>query len=79
MAALLFQGHPVLDPLHFGLTLHLDFAACSFLHHVRHDWETDFYTPPVLGGAALLPFSAPAVCIKIKVLRAQDSYFHHWR
>ena len=24
-------------------------------------WETDFYTPPVLGGAALLPFSAPAV------------------
>ena len=29
----------------------------------KHDfmWETDFYTPPVLGGAALLPFSAPAV------------------
>ena len=24
-------------------------------------WETDFYTPPVLGGAALLLFSAPAV------------------
>ena len=24
-------------------------------------WETDFYAPPVLGGAALLPFSAPAV------------------
>ena len=24
-------------------------------------WETDFHTPPVLGGAALLPFSAPAV------------------
>ena len=24
-------------------------------------WETDFYTPPVLGGAALLPLSAPAV------------------
>ena len=24
-------------------------------------WETDFYTPPVLGGAALLPFSAPEV------------------
>ena len=24
-------------------------------------WETDFYTPPVLGGVALLPFSAPAV------------------
>ena len=23
------------------------------------DWETEFYTPPVLGGAALLPFSAP--------------------
>ena len=25
------------------------------------DWETDFYTPPVLGGAALLDTSAPAV------------------
>ena len=25
------------------------------------NWETDFYTPPVLGGAALLPFSVPAV------------------
>ena len=25
------------------------------------EWETDFYTPPVLGCAALLPFSAPAV------------------
>ena len=24
-------------------------------------WETDYYTPPVLGGAALLRFSAPAV------------------
>ena len=24
-------------------------------------WETYFYTPPVLGGAAFLPFSAPAV------------------
>ena len=24
-------------------------------------WETDFYTPPVLGGAALLLISAPAV------------------
>ena len=23
-----------------------------------HLWETDFYTPPVLGAAALLPFSA---------------------
>ena len=23
--------------------------------------ETDFYTPPVLGGAPILPFSAPAV------------------
>ena len=24
-------------------------------------WETDFYTPPVLGGAALFENSAPAV------------------
>ena len=36
-------------------------------------WESDFYTPPVLGGAALLPFSAQR-CIKIRVLRAQDFY-----
>ena len=35
----------------------LDFRACN--HGLK--WETDFYTPPVLGGAALLPFSAPAV------------------
>ena len=37
-------------------------------------WETDFYTPPVLGGAALLPFSAPAVYKNHRVLRAQDFY-----
>ena len=30
-------------------------------HFDMFPWETDFYTPPVLGGAALLPFSAPAV------------------
>ena len=29
--------------------------------NIAHDWETDFYTPPVLRGAALSPFSAPAV------------------
>ena len=29
-------------------------------------WETDFYTPPVLGGRQR--------CIKIRVLRAQDCY-----
>ena len=40
----------------------------------KNFWETDFYTPPVLGGAALLPFSAPAVQKKIRVLRAQDFY-----
>ena len=33
----------------------------SFLLTVELFWETDFYTPPVLGGAVLLPFSAPAV------------------
>ena len=33
--------------------------AALFFHTV--EWETDFYTPPVLGGAALSPFSAPAV------------------
>ena len=26
-----------------------------------HRWETDFYTPPVLGGAALFDNSVPAV------------------
>ena len=27
-----------------------------------HEWETDFYTPPVLGGAAFFfDYSAPAV------------------
>ena len=31
------------------------FRTCNFIP------KTDFYTPPVLGGAALLPFSAPAV------------------
>ena len=28
---------------------------------LKNIWETEFYTPPVLGGAARLPFSAPAV------------------
>ena len=36
-------------------------------------WETDFYAPPVLGGAALFDRSAPAV-YKFRVLRAQDFY-----
>ena len=44
--------------------------ACDYLHQglmqvgsaVEQRWETDCYTQPVLGGAALLPFSAPAVC-----------------
>ena len=29
--------------------------------HVVELWETDFYTPPVLGDAANFDFSAPAV------------------
>ena len=36
------------------------FVKMSFENY-HFKWETDFYTPPVLGGAALLPFSAPAV------------------
>ena len=30
------------------------------------EWETDFYTPPVLGGAALFDNSAAAVLKKIQ-------------
>ena len=45
----------------------------SFMRDAHGRWETDFYTPPVLRGATLLPFSAPAV-YKIRVLRAQDFY-----
>ena len=36
--------------------------------------ETDFCTPPVLGSDALFDNSAPAVFLKIRVLRAQDFY-----
>ena len=31
------------------------------LFPVHKEWETDFYTPPVLGGGALFDNSAPAV------------------
>ena len=48
-------------------------SRCGVNIRYRRKWETDFYTPPVLGGAALLPFSAPAV-YKNRVLRAQDFY-----
>ena len=40
-------------------------------------WETDFYTPPVLGGAALLPFSVPAVYKKSWSLRHRI-FIHRW-
>ena len=40
--------------------------------------ETDFYTPPVLGGAALLPFSAPAVYKKSCALGTLI-FIHRWR
>ena len=36
-------------------------GMCAVLCHATKSGETEFYTPPVLGGAALLPFSAPAV------------------
>ena len=36
-------------------------------------WETDFYIPPVPGGAALLLFSAPAV---YKILCPKDPDFY---
>ena len=41
-------------------------------------WETDFYTPPVLGGAALLPFSAPAV-YKNQGSLGRRIFIHRWR
>ena len=31
------------------------------IQNVHHPWDTDFYTPPVLGGAALFDNSAAAV------------------
>ena len=34
---------------------------CFSLSPNKVPWETDFYTPPVLGGAALFDNSAPAV------------------
>ena len=38
-----------------------------------YSWETDFYTPPVLGGAAL--FAVPRRrCIKLRALVAQYFY-----
>ena len=37
----------------------------------NHFWETDFYTPPEKGGAALLD-NAALVVYKIQLLRAQD-------
>ena len=36
-------------------------------------WETDFYTPQVLGGVVLLTIQRQP-CIKFRVLRAQDFY-----
>ena len=41
-------------------------------------WETDFSTTPVLGGAALLPFSAPAVYKKSGFL-GHRIFIHRWR
>ena len=41
-----------------GVTVRLKPYNCILFRDV---WETDFYTPPVLGGAALLENSAPAV------------------
>ena len=37
-----------------------DFSGDFSLEKGRR-WETDFYTPPVLGGAALFDNSAPAM------------------
>ena len=38
-------------------TIHLSLFTGEWFN----DWETDFYTPPVLGGAALFDNSAPAL------------------
>ena len=45
-----------LSPLEVALKVEPAVAIGS-----AHSWETEFYTPPVLGGAALFDFSAPAV------------------
>ena len=37
------------------------FQKCQNRTEIRHLWETDLYTPPVLGGAAHCDNSAPAV------------------
>ena len=61
---------PRLAPLSWSLRLF--FSANILLHGpldicldllpaAPYNWETDFYTPPVLGGAALFGNSAPAV------------------
>ena len=55
-----------------ALSLRFEITASAILRS-GNLWETDFYTPPVLGGAALWPFPAPAV-YKNRVLRAQDFY-----
>ena len=41
-----------------------DFGKCcrgALLETGSQDWETDFYTPPVPGGATLCEISAPVV------------------
>ena len=49
------------------------FTASVFWQHATWHWETDFYTPPVLGGAALFDNSAPAV---YEILCPKDSEFY---
>ena len=50
-----------------AMSVPISLALCDFKSHTftaisnRFCWETDFYTPQVLGGAALYDNSAPAV------------------
>ena len=42
------------------------------------EWETDFYTPPVLGGVAFFDNSAPAV-YKNSGSLGHRIFIHRWR
>ena len=42
------------------------------------NWETDFYTPPVLGGAALSDNSEQR-CMKFRLLAEHRIFKHRWR
>ena len=52
-------------------------SSQAFLLIFELQWETDFYTPPVLGGAALFDNSAAAV-YKNSGSLGHRIFIHHW-